>query len=338
MALETSTYINGLVATNPTSTDNVGDGDNHIRLLKSTIKSTFPNITGAVTATHSAIDSGIALANTATNANTASSIVKRDASGNFSAGAITADLTGTVTGNVTGNITGNVTGDVTGDLTGDVAGDVYAQNGTSVVLQNGTDGTDATFTGKLATARAIALTGDVTGTANFDGSADISISATVADDSHNHTIANIDNLQTTLDAKLASSSYTAADVLTKIKTVDGAGSGLDADLLDGLSSASFTKDSDFTQSLSANGWCKLPNGLMIQWGRKYVSGNQANVAQSFPTAFPTACFSVVAQYEGSGTGTGDNFTLGTTAPTTTTFRVTNGVGSSVYFRYIAIGH
>ncbi len=177
MALETSTYINGLVATNPTSTDNVGDGDNHIRLLKSTIKSTFPNITGAVTATHSAIDSGIALANTATNANTASSIVKRDASGNFSAEVITAGLTG------------------------DVTGDVYAQNGTSVVLQNGTDGTDATFSGKLATARAIALTGDVTGTANFDGSADISITATVADDSHNHTIANIDDLQAALDTK-----------------------------------------------------------------------------------------------------------------------------------------
>lgn len=33
--------------------------------------------------------------------------------------------------------------------------------------------------------------------------------------------------------KLNSSAYTAADVLTKIKTVDGAGSGLDADLLDG---------------------------------------------------------------------------------------------------------
>jgi hypothetical protein len=32
---------------------------------------------------------------------------------------------------------------------------------------------------------------------------------------------------------LASSSYTAADVLTKVKTVDGSGSGLDADLLDG---------------------------------------------------------------------------------------------------------
>lgn len=46
-------------------------------------------------------------------------------------------------------------------------------------------------------------------------------------------------IQTQLNAKLASASYTAADVLTKIKTVDGAGSGLDADLLDGLSSTQF---------------------------------------------------------------------------------------------------
>jgi trimeric autotransporter adhesin len=45
-------------------------------------------------------------ATTATNANTASAIVARDASGNFSAGTITANLTGNVTGNVTGNLTG----------------------------------------------------------------------------------------------------------------------------------------------------------------------------------------------------------------------------------------
>ncbi len=42
-----------------------------------------------------------------------------------------------------------------------------------------------------------------------------------------------------LALKLASSSYTAADVLAKLLTVDGAGSGVDADLLDGLSSAAF---------------------------------------------------------------------------------------------------
>ena len=44
---------------------------------------------------------------------------------------------------------------------------------------------------------------------------------------------------TKADNALPASSYTAADVLTKIKTVDGAGSGLDADLLDGQSSAYF---------------------------------------------------------------------------------------------------
>lgn len=39
--------------------------------------------------------------------------------------------------------------------------------------------------------------------------------------------------QTAINGKLDSSSYTASDVLTKIKTVDGSGSGLDSDLLDG---------------------------------------------------------------------------------------------------------
>ncbi len=43
---------------------------------------------------------------------------------------------------------------------------------------------------------------------------------------------------------LASASYTAADVLTKLLTVDGSGSGLDADLLDGQSSAYYQSASN----------------------------------------------------------------------------------------------
>ena len=54
-------------------------------------------------------------------------------------------------------------------------------------------------TDKLATARNIKLTGDVTGSASFNGTAEASISVTVNDDSHNHVISNIDNLQSTLD-------------------------------------------------------------------------------------------------------------------------------------------
>lgn len=49
---------------------------------------------------------------------------------------------------------------------------------------------------------------------------------------------NFNNINTEVATKLNSSSYTAADVLAKLITVDGSGSGLDADLLDGLNSAS----------------------------------------------------------------------------------------------------
>ena len=57
--------------------------------------------------------------------------------------------------------------------------------------------------------------------------------STFTPSSHTHSISNISNLQSSLDSKLNSSSYTASDVLTKIKSVDGSGSLLDADLLDG---------------------------------------------------------------------------------------------------------
>lgn len=45
MALETATYINGLVIANPDGLDDLSQGDDHIRLLKSTVKATFPLIT-----------------------------------------------------------------------------------------------------------------------------------------------------------------------------------------------------------------------------------------------------------------------------------------------------
>ena len=56
MALETGTYISDLVSTNPVSNDPKNAGDDHLRLLKSTIKATFPNISGAVTPTHTELN------------------------------------------------------------------------------------------------------------------------------------------------------------------------------------------------------------------------------------------------------------------------------------------
>jgi hypothetical protein len=56
MSLETATYIDGLNVANPTATDLKSQGDDHLRLIKSTIKATFPNLTGAVTPTQAQLN------------------------------------------------------------------------------------------------------------------------------------------------------------------------------------------------------------------------------------------------------------------------------------------
>ena len=52
MTIESATYINQLNAALPGATDPKSEGDDHIRLLKSTLQATLPNVTGVVTATH----------------------------------------------------------------------------------------------------------------------------------------------------------------------------------------------------------------------------------------------------------------------------------------------
>lgn len=56
MALESATFINQLVPANPTGADAKGQGDDHLRLIKNTLKNTFPNITGAVTVTQAQLN------------------------------------------------------------------------------------------------------------------------------------------------------------------------------------------------------------------------------------------------------------------------------------------
>jgi hypothetical protein len=69
----------------------------------------------------------------------------------------------------------------------------------------------------LETARLVTLSGDVSGSMTFDGTADKNIVVTIADDSHNHTIANVDGLQTALNGKLSTTDKAAdADKLDNI--------------------------------------------------------------------------------------------------------------------------
>ena len=108
----------------------------------------------------------------ATSANTASQIVARDASGNFTAGTITASLTGNVSGSAA----------------------------------------------TLTTTRAIGLTGDIFGSANFNGSADINITATIAAGSILD--ADINASAAIVDTKLATIS-TANKVSLSALDIDG---------------------------------------------------------------------------------------------------------------------
>ena len=85
-------------------------------------------------------------------------------------------------------------------------------------------GIAASTASTLATARNIALSGDVSGNVNFDGSGNVTITTTIADDSHNHVISNVDGLQTALDGKLSTT-----------------GKAADSNLLDGIDSSAFLR-------------------------------------------------------------------------------------------------
>jgi hypothetical protein len=138
-----STYINGLVGTNPTTSDPLSEGDNHLRLIKDVLQRSFPAITGAVSVSHTEINTGITDVFSATNAATPSSLVKRASDGSFAASVINSNLVGNVIG--------------------DVQGDVYAGNGVTKIVDNGTDGTDALFTGNVTGNATTALSIEVDG-------------------------------------------------------------------------------------------------------------------------------------------------------------------------------
>lgn len=98
--------------------------------------------------------------------------------------------------------------DTAGELTssaGDANTPVYFSNGKPVActgLDLNTTGSSASCTGnaatasKLAEAKTITLNGDVSGSGSFDGSNNLTITTTVADNSHNHNVLTRKNTNT----------------------------------------------------------------------------------------------------------------------------------------------
>tara|TARA_B110000858_G_scaffold86164_1_gene99607 strand:- start:6000 stop:8393 length:2394 start_codon:yes stop_codon:yes gene_type:complete len=92
----------------------------------------------------------------------------------------------------------DVTGAITGALTGNAA-----------------------TASKLATSRSITLQGDLTGVINFDGSANVTATVGVSDDSHNHTQANVDGLVAALASINSTNSSQATSISSLNTSVNG---------------------------------------------------------------------------------------------------------------------
>ena len=106
----------------------------------------------------------------------------------------------------------------------------------------------STNTGAIATINAkdpvLTVIGDASGTATFTNLGNATMTLTIADDSHNHTIANVDGLQSALDAKA-----TPSDVTSAVNNlINGAGTAYDT--LKELGDAIIANDSDIATILT----------------------------------------------------------------------------------------
>ena len=116
-----------------------------------------------------------------------------------------------------------------------------------------------------------------------------------------------------LAGKLDSTSYTASDVLTKIKTVDGSGSGLDADLLDGLDSSDFVR---MTTDQTVAGVKTFSSSPIIPDLSASDNSTKATNSKYVDSAISALDTSIKAYYTA---GTGISLTSGTIASTITQY-------------------
>ena len=86
---------------------------------------------------------------------------------------------------------------------------------------------------------------------------------------------------TQVNTKLDSSAYTATDVLSKVKTVDGIGSGLDADLLDGKQGNEYALKAEAITEAPSDG--KTYGRKNKQWSEIIASNQYLDLTTLFPS-------------------------------------------------------
>lgn len=92
-----------------------------------------------------------------------------------------------------------------------------------------------------------------------------------------------------------------------------------------------------TKSLAANGYVKLPGGIILQWGI-ISSTDDADQAFTFPTTFPNACFSICVQAFEPFNDTSVYHRVSSKSTTGFVFDRNNSVDGTVAYMYQAIGY
>lgn len=90
------------------------------------------------------------------------------------------------------------------------------------------------------------------------------------------------------------------------------------------------------KNLARNGYTKLPNGLILQWGE--ASGKPCSIGAGgarylFPIAFPNAVLQAVACDTGGG-----NFTVSIHPDSKEGYLIWNSVRTDTFHRFFAIGY
>jgi len=88
---------------------------------------------------------------------------------------------------------------------------------------------------------------------------------------------------------------------------------------------------------ATNGWCYLPGGMQMCWGRTTISGNSTSSSINFQHNFSGNPYSIVITPEATTTGNMDGWSVTKSSPSTSSFKITNAYGTSTVFNWIAIG-
>jgi hypothetical protein len=232
------------------------------------------NASIAVTVTNNSHTHTSANISDATDANTANMVVRRNASGNFSAGTITAALSG-----------------------------------------------NASTATKLQTERTISLTGNATGSATFDGSANASIAVTVTNNSHTHTSANISDATNASTANMivrrdASGNFSAGTITAAL--AGNASSATTANQVRGVNFHTGTTDPTGTTRLNMDGYLhatrvynavwndiadfiEVPQTTIIEYGKVFVMDEEGNYGAS-RNYCPAGIMGIASDTYGFGVG------------------------------------